>query len=246
MSEQQVAIVTGGSRGIGRAICKKLASKKIHIVLNYTNNEEAALETKKMCELDGVRVLLVKADVSKQEDCEQLFEQAKTITGKIDIVVNNAGITRDSLLIRAKKEDFDAVINTNLAGTFYCMKLAAASMIRQRSGRIVNMSSVIGISGNAGQVVYAASKAGIIGMTKSLAKEVATRGITVNAVAPGMIMTDMTKALPEAALEQIQKEIPMGFAGEPEDIANAVAFLVSQEARYITGQVISVDGGMAI
>lgn len=246
MSEQQVAIVTGGSRGIGRAICKKLASQKIHIVLNYTNNEEAALETQKMCASDGVRVLLVKADVSKQEDCEQLFEQAKTVTGKIDILVNNAGITRDSLLIRAKKEDFDAVINTNLAGTFYCMKLATASMIRQRSGRIVNMSSVIGISGNAGQVVYAASKAGIIGMTKSLAKEVASRGITVNAVAPGMIITDMTKALPEGTLEQIQKEIPMGFAGEAEDIANAVAFLVSQEARYITGQVISVDGGMAI
>lgn len=246
MSEQQVAIVTGASRGIGRAICKKLASKGIHIVLNYTANEDAAKETQRMCELEGVRVQLVKADVSKPRDCEYLIEQAKNITGKIDILVNNAGITRDSLLIRAKCEDFEAVINTNLAGTFYCMKLVTAIMLRQRSGKIVNMSSVIGIHGNAGQVVYSASKAGIIGMTKSLAKEVATKGITVNAVAPGMIMTDMTKILSEQTLVKIKSEIPMGFAGGPEDIANAVAFLVSDEARYITGQVLSVDGGMAI
>jgi len=246
MIKNQVVIVTGGSRGIGRAVCVRLAKEGVHIVLNYTANIEAAKETAEACRKEGVKAIIVQADVSKSEDCERLFSEALTITGRVDILVNNAGITKDGLIIRMKEEDFDAVIDVNLRGAFLCMKNAAKIMMKQRYGRIINMSSVIGIRGNAGQVNYAASKAGIIGMTKSLAKELASRGVTVNAVAPGMIETDMTNILSEKIKEEVVKEIPVQYMGKPEDVAEAVAFFAKEEASYVTGQVLCIDGGMAI
>lgn len=246
MREEQVAIVTGGSRGIGKAVCLRLAKEGIHIVLNYTANEAAANKTKEILEKEGVKVLLVKGDISQVDTVDRLFEQALTITGKIDILVNNAGITRDNLLIRMKEEEFDAVINTNLKGSFLCMKSAAKIMMKQRYGRIINMSSVIGLRGNVGQVNYAASKAGVIGMTKSLAKELAGRGVTVNAVAPGMIETDMTGVLSDKIREHILTEIPMKRMGNVEEVANTVLFFAKEESSYVTGQVLCVDGGMAV
>lgn len=246
MREQHVAIVTGGSRGIGKAVCERLAKEGVHIVLNYSSNEQAASETKDCLEKEGVKVLLVKGDISKEETVEKLFQEALTLTGKVDILVNNAGITRDNLLIRMKEEEFDAVINTNLRGSFLCMKAAAKIMMKQRYGRIINMSSVIGLRGNVGQVNYAASKAGVIGMTKSLAKELAGRGVTVNAVAPGMIETDMTNILSEKIREGILKEIPMKRMGNVEEVANTVLFFAKEESSYVTGQVLCVDGGMAV
>ena len=242
----KVAIVTGGSRGIGRSICEKLASKGVHLVINYTSRQEDAQETARLCKEQGVQVLLVKADVGNYEDCQNLFLEALKINGKIDILVNNAGITRDSLILRMSEKDYLDVIQTNLNGSFYCMKLAAAHMIKNRQGRIINISSVVGVKGNAGQVNYAASKAGVIGMTKSLAREIASRGITVNAVAPGMIETEMTKVLDAGVIQKLQEEIPMKRGGSPQDVANAVSFLASNDASYITGQVLCVDGGMAI
>ena len=242
----KVAIVTGGSRGIGRSICEKLASKGVHLVINYTSRQEDAKETARLCKEQGVQVLLVKADVGNYEDCQNLFLEALKINGKIDILVNNAGITRDNLILRLSEKDYLDVIQTNLNGSFYCMKLAAAHMIKNRQGRIINISSVVGVKGNAGQVNYAASKAGVIGMTKSLAREIASRGITVNAVAPGMIETEMTKVLDAGVIQKLQEEIPMKRGGSPQDVANAVIFLASNDASYITGQVLCVDGGMAI
>ncbi len=242
----KVAIVTGGSRGIGRSICEKLASKGVHLVINYTSRQEDAQETARLCKEQGVQVLLVKADVGNYEDCQNLFLEALKINGKIDILVNNAGITRDNLILRLSEKDYLDVIQTNLNGSFYCMKLAAAHMIKNRQGRIINISSVVGVKGNAGQVNYAASKAGVIGMTKSLAREIASRGITVNAVAPGMIETEMTKVLDAGVIQKLQEEIPMKRGGSPQDVANAVSFLASNDASYITGQVLCVDGGMAI
>jgi len=218
----------------------------VHIVINYTSNQEAASETAEECKKFGVQVLVVQADVSNTDSCEKMFEEALKINGRIDILVNNAGITRDNLLIRMKDEEFDEVIQTNLRGNFLCMKNASKIMMKQRYGRIINMSSVIGVRGNAGQVNYAASKAGVIGMTKSLAKELATRGVTVNAIAPGMIETDMTNVLSEQIKENIKKEIPMKRMGIPEDIAETVLFFAKEEASYITGQVLCVDGGMAV
>jgi 3-oxoacyl-[acyl-carrier protein] reductase len=246
MMKNQVAIVTGGSRGIGKAVCLRLAREGVHIILNYTSNLEAAEETAAECKKQGVTVAVVQADVSKAEACEKLFDEALKINGRVDILVNNAGITRDNLLIRMKEEEFDAVIATNLRGTFLCMRNASKIMMKQRYGRIINMSSVIGLRGNAGQVNYAASKAGVIGMTKSLAKELAARGVTVNAVAPGMIETDMTNVLSEQIKENICKEIPMKKMGTTEDIAETVLFFAKEEAAYITGQVLCVDGGMAV
>lgn len=246
MMKNQVVIVTGGSRGIGRAVCLRFAQEGVHIVLNYTANEAAAEEVAVLCRAFGVTAIIVKADVSKSEECEALFARALTINGRVDILVNNAGITKDGLIIRMKEEDFDAVIDVNLKGTFLCMKNAAKIMMKQRYGRIINMSSVIGIRGNAGQVNYAASKAGIIGMTKSLAKELASRGVTVNAVAPGMIETDMTNILSEKIKEEVVKEIPVQYMGKPEDVAEVVAFFAKEETSYVTGQILCVDGGMAI
>ena len=247
MSDRRIALVTGGSRGIGRAVCVRLAQDGFDIAFNYQGGYDAAMETKAMCEEKGAKVLAVQADIRSSEECEKLIAETLEFgDGRIDVLVNNAGITRDNLLGRIKDEDMDAVLDVNLKGTFYMMRGVCKKMLRQRSGRIINMSSVVGILGNAGQVNYAASKAAVIGMTKSLAREVASRKITVNAVAPGMIETDMTKAIPDSAKEKIKAGIPLGEMGRPEDVANVVAFLAGEEGRYLTGQVICVDGGMAI
>lgn len=244
--ENQTAIVTGGSRGIGRAICIALAKEGVNIVTCYAKSSAAAEETIAECKEYGVQAVAIQADVAKQEDVEQLFAEALKLTGTIEILVNNAGITRDSLLMRMSDDDFDQVIDTNLRGTFYCMRAASKLMMKKRYGRIVTISSITGVIGNAGQVNYAASKAGVIGMTKSLAKELGSRNVTANAIAPGFITTDMTEGLSETLKEQMAKEIPLCRMGTPEDVADAVAFLVSDKASYITGQVLHVDGGMGM
>ena len=242
----KTAVVTGGSRGIGRAVCLELAKGGANVVLCYAGNESAAAETVSACETLGAKALAVKCDVADGAQVKQLMDEAVKAFGRIDILVNNAGITRDGLLMMMKEEDFDAVISANLKGTFLCMKAVSRIMMKQRYGRIVNLSSVVGLRGNAGQVNYAASKAGVIGMTKSLAKELASRGVTVNAVAPGFIETDMTAAMTEAAKAATLASIPQQRLGAPEDVAKAVAFLASEEAGYITGRVLAVDGGMAM
>lgn len=246
MLKDKVAIVTGGTRGIGRAIALKLADQGANIVINYRNSDKEAEELKSILEGKGVKVLTVKCDVSNFEDSKNLMDKCKEVFGKIDILVNNAGITKDTLIMRMKEEDFDNVIDVNLKGTFNCAKHASAIMLKQRFGKIINMTSVVGIAGNAGQVNYAASKAGVIGLTKSLAKELGSRGITVNAVAPGFINTDMTASLSEKVKEEASKNIPLKRLGDPEDVANLVGFLASDAANYITGQVINVDGGMVM
>ncbi len=244
--ENKTAIVTGGSRGIGRAICVALAKEGANIVTCYAKGAAAAEETVAMCREYGVQAVAVQADVAVPGEVEALFAEALKITGTIEILVNNAGITRDGLLLRMSDDDFNQVIDTNLRGAFYCMRAASKLMMKKRYGRIVTISSVVGVSGNAGQVNYAASKAGVIGMTKSLAKELGSRNVTANAVAPGFIMTDMTEGLPDAVKEQMAKEIPLSRMGRPEDVADAVTFLVSDKASYITGQVLHVDGGMVM
>lgn len=243
----KTALVTGGSRGIGRAICVKLAEQGYDIVFNYQSGAEAAKETEALCTEKGVKVLSVQADVSVSADCDRLIKEAAALNdGKIAVLVNNAGITRDNLIIALKDEDMDRVIDVNLKGSFYMMRGVAKLMLRAKAGRIINMSSVVGIMGNAGQVNYSATKAAVIGMTKSLAKEIASRHVTVNAVAPGYVETDMTAAMTEDAKKKIADNIPLKTLGQPEDIANAVAFLASDGAAYITGQVLCVDGGLAI
>lgn len=244
--ENKTAIVTGGSRGIGRAICVALAKEGANIVTCYAKGAAAAEETVDMCREYGVQAVAVQADVAVPGEVEALFAEALKITGTIEILVNNAGITRDGLLLRMSDDDFNQVIDTNLRGAFYCMRAASKLMMKKRYGRIVTISSVVGVSGNAGQVNYAASKAGVIGMTKSLAKELGSRNVTANAVAPGFITTDMTEGLPDAVKEQMAKEIPLSRMGRPEDVADAVTFLVSDKASYITGQVLHVDGGMVM
>ena len=246
MLKDKVAIVTGGTRGIGRAIALKLADHGANIVINYRNSDKEAEELKAILEGKGVKVLTVKCDISNFEDSKNLMDKCKEVFGKIDILVNNAGITKDTLIMRMKEEDFDNVIDVNFKGTFNCAKHASAIMLKQRFGKIINMTSVVGIAGNAGQVNYAASKAGVIGLTKSLAKELGSRGITVNAVAPGFINTDMTASLSEKVKEEASKNIPLKRLGDPEDVANLVGFLASDAANYITGQVINVDGGMVM
>lgn len=243
---KQTAIVTGGSRGIGRAVAVRLAKDGMNLVINYRGNSAAAEETERICRELGAEVLLVQGDVSRAEDCEKLAAQAKEVFGRVDVLVNNAGITRDGLLARMTEEDFRAVLDVNLVGPWNMMKAVNRIMMKQRYGRIVNLSSVTGLMGNMGQTNYAAAKAGILGMTKSYAREVASRGITVNAVAPGFIDTDMTEAMPEGAKDKIITGIPMGRTGKPEDVAEAVAFLASEQAGYITGEVLRVDGGMAM
>lgn len=243
---KQTAIVTGGSRGIGRAVAVRLAKDGMNLVINYRGNSAAAEETERLCRELGAEVLLVQGDVSRAEDCEKLAAQAKGAFGRVDVLVNNAGITRDGLLARMTEEDFRAVLDVNLVGPWNMMKAVNRIMMKQRYGRIVNLSSVTGLMGNMGQTNYAAAKAGILGMTKSYAREVASRGITVNAVAPGFIDTDMTEAMPEGAKDKIVTGIPMGRTGKPEDVAEAVAFLTSEQAGYITGEVLRVDGGMAM
>ncbi|MFR4052883.1 MAG: 3-oxoacyl-[acyl-carrier-protein] reductase, partial [Clostridium perfringens] len=224
----------------------KLADQGANIVINYRNSDKEAEELKAILEEKGVKVLTVKCDISNFEDSKNLMDKCKEVFGKIDILVNNAGITKDTLIMRMKEEDFDNVIDVNLKGTFNCAKHASAIMLKQRFGKIINMTSVVGIAGNAGQVNYAASKAGVIGLTKSLAKELGSRGITVNAVAPGFINTDMTASLSEKVKEEASKNIPLKRLGDPEDVANLVGFLASDAANYITGQVINVDGGMVM
>ena len=242
----KTAVVTGGSRGIGRAVCLELARGGANVVLCYAGNEAAAAETVAACEALGAKALAVKCNVTDSAQVKTLMDEAVKAFGRIDILVNNAGITRDGLLMMMKEDDFDAVISANLRGTFLCMKAVSRLMMKQRYGRIVNLSSVVGLRGNAGQVNYAASKAGVIGMTKSLAKELASRGVTVNAVAPGFIDTDMTATMTESAKTATLAAIPMQRLGAPEDVARAVAFLASDSAAYITGQVLAVDGGMAM
>ncbi len=242
----KTAVVTGGSRGLGRAVCRKLAENAANVVFSYAGNAAAAQETVRELEGIGATVRAVQGSVADSEAVKVLMDTAVKEFGGIHILVNNAGITRDGLVMLMKEEDFDAVIDTNLKGTFLCMKAASRIMLRQKYGRIVNLSSVVGLHGNAGQVNYAASKAGVIGMTKSLAKELAAKGVTVNAVAPGFITTDMTDALPEAAKSSLLASIPMARLGAPEDVAEAVAFLAGDGAGYITGQVLGVDGGMGM
>lgn len=242
--EGKVAIVTGASRGIGKGIASKLSEKGATVIVNYrSKKEEAEALVSEIIEKGGT-AKAYQADVSNFEEAEKLMNQVKEEFGSIDILVNNAGITKDMLMLKMKEEEFDSVININLKGTFNCIKHVNRIMLKQRYGRIINITSVIGLIGNVGQSNYAASKAGIIGLTKSMAKEMATRGITVNAVAPGFIETDMTDVLGDNVKEQVLANIPMKKMGRPEDIANAVAFLASDEASYITGQVINVDGGM--
>ena len=240
------ALVTGGSRGIGRAICLELARQGANVAVNYAGNAQAAEETAAACRELGVQAVTIQADVADAAACEAMVKEVISSVGSLHILVNNAGITRDNLALSISEADFDAVLDTNLKGAFCCCKAAYRPMMRQRYGRIINMSSVVGLRGNAGQANYSASKAGLIGLTKSLAKELAARKVTVNAVAPGFIDTDMTAVLPEAAKEALLKTIPMARLGQPEDVAQAVAFFAADETAYVTGQVLCVDGGMAV
>ena len=244
--EKKVAVVTGASRGIGAAIARELAVAGMYVVINYCGSEEKAQELKTEIEQNGGEASIYKCDVSDNVACKEFIGNVIAEYGHLDVLVNNAGITRDGLLMRMSEEDFDKVLDTNLKGTFHTIRAALRQMIRQRSGRIINMASVVGVSGNAGQANYAASKAGVIGLTKTAAREVASRGITVNAVAPGFIETDMTEVLPEKIKEASAAQIPLGKFGKAEDVANAVAFLASEDAGYITGQVLHVDGGMVM
>lgn len=246
MLKDKVAVVTGGGRGIGRAIVLALGREGVKVLINYRGKKESALETLEELKKLGGEGEIYQADVSVEEEVEKMFNFVIEKWGKLDILVNNAGITKDNLLIRMKSEEWDQVINTNLRGVFLCTKSALKIMLKQRSGRIINISSVVGLKGNIGQANYASAKAGIIGFTKAVAREVASRGITVNAIAPGFIKTEMTDVLSEEMKKKVLDEIPLGRFGDPEDVANAVKFLVSDEASYITGIVLNVDGGLAI
>ncbi len=243
---EKTALVTGASRGIGRAAALELAKAGAKVAVNFAGNRTAAEEVVSMIEATGGQAMLVQADVGNAADVEAMIKAVVERFGRIDILVNNAGITRDNLIMRMKEEDWDAVIHTNLKGIFNCTKAVSKLMMKQRYGRIINMASVVGVMGNAGQANYAAAKAGVIGFTKSMAKELASRNITVNAVAPGYISTDMTANLPEQARLELQSQIPLQRLGNPEDVAAAVLFLVSPGADYITGQTIHVDGGMVM
>lgn len=240
------AVITGGVRGIGKAIALRLAHSGINLIVNYNSNEEAAQTLSQEINSSGSRCIAIQGDISNPQEALKVINSSLECFERLDILVNNAGINRDGLLIRMKEEDFNRVIAVNLLGTFYCTKYAGKIMIKARQGRIVNISSVVGIGGNIGQANYAASKAGVIGFTKSVAKELATRNITVNAIAPGFIKTDMTDRLSSDQQENILSRIPMGRFGSPEDVAHMVHYLVSEEANYITGQVFRVDGGMEI
>ena len=240
------ALVTGASRGIGRAVALAFAAEGASVALNFAGNVAAAEAVRAEIESAGGKAILVPADVSDENAVEDMVKTVTEAFGSIDILVNNAGITRDGLLLRMKEEDWDAVLNTNLKGVFLCTKAVSKFMMKKRYGRIVNMASVVGVTGNASQANYAAAKAGVIGFTKAMAKELASRGITVNAIAPGFIRSDMTDVLPDKVKEAMLAEIPLGRAGEPADVAKAALFLASDQATYITGQVLKVDGGMVM
>ena len=242
----KTALVTGASRGIGRAIALRLAEEGAQVAVNYAGNVKAAEEVKSVIEAAGGKAMLCQADVADSKAVDAMVESVVKEFGTIDILVNNAGITRDNLLMRMKDEDFDKVLDTNLKGVYYCTKVVSKLMMKKRTGRIVNMASVVGLVGNVGQTNYAAAKAGVIGFSKAAAREMASRGVTVNVVAPGSIDTDMTAVLPEKVKEKIIADIPLGKMGEPKDIANAVLILVSDQASYITGQVVNVDGGLVM
>lgn len=244
MLNGKVALVTGASRGIGREIAITLARAGAVVIINYNGSAERAQEVRQTIEENGGQAFLYQCNVSDFNACEKMAKELIKEHGHVDILVNNAGITRDGLIMKMKEEDFDAVLDINLKGTFHTIRHFSRQMLKQRSGKIINISSISGIMGNAGQANYAASKAGVIGLTKTMARELASRGITVNAVAPGFVDTEMTKALSPEIRENACKQIPLGRFGKPEDIANMVAFLASEKADYITGQVISVDGGM--
>ena len=243
---RRAALVTGGAKGIGRAICLALAGKGMDIAVNFAGSAAAAEETAAACCALGVRAVTLQADVRSPEGCQKLVEDTVAALGRIDVLVNNAGITADTLMLRMTEANFDNVLATNLKGAFFCTKAASRYMMRQRYGRIVSISSVVGLHGNAGQTNYAAAKAGLIGLTKSVAKEYAARGITANVVAPGFIDTDMTAAMPDSARAAAAASIPAGKVGDAKDVAAAVAFLAGEQAGYITGQVLCVDGGMGM
>ena len=244
--EGKVAVVTGASRGIGKAIAVKLASKGATVVINYNGSRERAEEVKNEVESAGGKAVIIQCNVADFDACKEFIETVIKEHGRIDILVNNAGITKDGLIMKMKEEDFDSVLNVNLKGTFNTIRHSARQMLKQRSGKIINISSVSGILGNVGQANYAASKAGVIGLTKTMARELGSRGITVNAIAPGFVDTEMTEVLSEEIRENACKQIILGRFGKPEDIANTAVFLASGKADYITGQVISVDGGMNV
>lgn len=246
MLEGKVAIVTGASRGIGKAIALKLASQGAKVVINYNGSEEKAKEVQTQIETEGGKAVIYRCDVSDYGACQTFIQDVIKTEGSMDILVNNAGITKDGLLMAMSEADFDDVIDTNLKGCFQMIRFASRRMMKQRYGRIINVSSVSGVAGNAGQANYSASKAGIIGLTKSAAKELASRGITCNAIAPGFVKTEMTDVLSDEVKENAKKQIPLGRFAEPEDIANAAVFLASDKASYITGQVLLVDGGMVM
>lgn len=246
MTDKKVILITGASRGIGEAIAVRLAKKDAILILNYQGNREGAEKTARQVQEKGAEAKIWACDVSDWKETQEMLGMILDTYGKIDVLINNAGITRDNLLMRMTEEEFDRVLEVNLKGAFHTMRFAAREMVRRREGRIVNIASVVGITGNAGQANYAAAKAGLIGMTKTAAQELASRGITVNAVAPGFIETDMTKDLSENVRDMAAKKIPMGKFGRPEHVAAAVEFLIAKEADYITGQVIQVDGGIAM
>lgn len=246
MLENKVALVTGAGRGIGRAIAIALAKEGAEVVVNYNGSEERAKEVKQTIEENGGKASIYKCNVSDFGACEAMIKDIVKEHGRLDILVNNAGITKDGLIMKMKEEDFDSVLNVNLKGTFNTIRHSARQMLRQKSGKIINISSVSGILGNAGQANYAASKAGVIGLTKTMARELGSRGITVNAIAPGFVDTEMTGVLSEEIRENACRQIILGRFGKPEDIANVAVFLASDKADYITGQVISVDGGMNV
>ncbi|WP_110112865.1 3-oxoacyl-[acyl-carrier-protein] reductase [Bacillus sp. CGMCC 1.16541] len=244
--EGKVALVTGGSRGIGRAVALELGKLGAKVIVNYAGSEAKALEVVDAIKASGSDAIAIQADVASGESVQNMVKEAISTFGSLDILVNNAGITRDNLLMRMKEDEWDDVISTNLKGVFLCTKAVTRQMMKQRHGRIINISSIVGVSGNAGQANYVAAKSGVIGLTKTTAKELASRNITVNAVAPGFISTDMTDKLSEEVKQEMLKQIPLARFGDPSDIAKVVAFLASDDSRYVTGQTIHVDGGMVM